>query len=220
MYQAFAVVGIIGSIICAAGDFFLYRCQGTDSIRIGEAKKIESNWEKAPASDFIISGALASISIPLYYLGFVAFAHQIAIQNRAMGIAYFIVLSIGAMGGVAFHLNACFMPLIYKSIMKNNGSLKMVEDVYSIMSKATGVSAFLTYLILVIVNSIWVWIVIFTGIVAVPKVMCLLTPLVFLVTGILLSKCSKLFHTFPLAVTNTLGLGGIAVTALISMMRI
>ncbi len=218
MYQAFAVVGIIGSIICAAGDFFLYRCQGTDSVRIGEAKKIESNWDKAPASDFIISGTLASISIPLYYLGFVAFAHQIAIQNKAMGIAYFIVLSIGAMGGVAFHLNACFMPLIYKSIMKNNGSLKMVEDLYSIMSKATGVSAFLTYLILVIVNSIWVWIVIFTGIVAVPKVMCLLTPLVFLVTGILLSKCSKLFHTFPLAVTNTLGIGGIAVTALISMM--
>ena len=29
---------------------------------------------------------------------------------------------------------------------------------------------------------------------------------------------SKIFHTFPLAVTNTLGLGGIAVTALISMM--
>jgi len=47
--------------------------------------------------------------------------------------------------------------------------------------------------------------------------MCLLTPLVFLVTGILFSKCSKLFHTFPLALTNTLGLGGIAVIALISM---
>ena len=218
MYEAFAITGIVGSIICAVGDYFLYRCQGTDSVRIGEAKKIESNWEKAPTSDFIISGVLASISIPLYYLGFVAFSHQIAIQNRAMGIAYFIVLSIGAMGGVAFHLNACFMPLIYKSIMKNNGSLKMVEDVYSIMSKATGVSAFLTYLILVFVNSIWVWIVIFTGIVAVPKVMCLLTPLVFLVTGILLSKFSKIFHTFPLAVTNTLGIGGIAVTALISMM--
>ena len=218
MYQAFAITGIIGSIICAIGDFFLYRCQGTDSVRIGEAKKIESNWEKAPASDFIISGALASISIPLYYLGFVAFAHQIALQNKALGIAYFIVISIGAMGGVGFHLNACFMPLIYKSIIKNNGSLKMVEDVYSIMSKATGVSAFLTYLILIFVNSIWVWIVIFSGIVAVPKVMCLLTPLMFLVTGILLSKCSKLFHTFPLALTNTLGLGGIAVIALISMM--
>ncbi|MCR4713054.1 MAG: hypothetical protein K5751_01580 [Treponemataceae bacterium] len=218
MYQAFVITGIIGSIICAIGDFFLYRCQGTDSVRIGEAKKIESNWEKAPASDFIISGALASISIPLYYLGFVAFAHQIALQNKALGIAYFIVMSIGAMGGVGFHLNACFMPLIYKSIIKNNGSLKMVEDVYSIMSKATGVSAFLTYLILIFVNSIWVWIVIFSGIVAVPKVMCLLTPLMFLVTGILLSKCSKLFHIFPLALTNTLGLGGIAVIALISMM--
>ncbi len=34
MYQAFAKVGIIGSIICATGDYFLYRCQGTDSIRI------------------------------------------------------------------------------------------------------------------------------------------------------------------------------------------
>ena len=105
MYLAFAITGIVGSIICAVGDYFLYRCQETDSVRIGEAKKIESNWDKAPASDFIISGILASISIPLYYLGFVAFAHQIAVQNKVMGIAYFIVISIGAMGGVAFHLN-------------------------------------------------------------------------------------------------------------------
>jgi hypothetical protein len=46
MYQAFAITGIVGSIICAVGDYFLYRCQGTDNVRIGEAKKIESNWEK------------------------------------------------------------------------------------------------------------------------------------------------------------------------------
>ena len=51
MYEAFAITGIVGSIICAVGDYFLYRCQGTDSVRIGEARKIESNWDKAPASD-------------------------------------------------------------------------------------------------------------------------------------------------------------------------
>lgn len=101
MYQYFAIVGIIGSILCAVGDYFLYRCQGMDSVRIGTDKKIESNWDKAKSSDFIISGALASISIPLYYLGLVAFAQQISLQNKGVGIAYFIVLTIGAMGGVA-----------------------------------------------------------------------------------------------------------------------
>ena len=40
MYEVFAITGIVGSIICAAGDYFLYRCQGTDSVRIGEAKKL------------------------------------------------------------------------------------------------------------------------------------------------------------------------------------
>lgn len=95
MYQIFA---IIGSIICAIGDFFLYRCQGTDSVRIGNDKKIESNWDKAKTGDFIVSGVLASVSIPLYYLGLVAFAQQISLQNKGLGIAYFIVLTIGAMG--------------------------------------------------------------------------------------------------------------------------
>ena len=217
MYQTFAVVGIIGAIICAIGDYFLYRCQGTDSIRIGEAKKIESNWDKAKASDFIISAILASISIPLYYLGFVAFAHQISAQNNMAGIAYFAIMTIGAMGGVGFHLNACFMPLIYKSVMKNGGSIHMVEDIYAVMRKACSVSAILTYGILVVVNSVWVWVVILSGTVPVHKSMCLLTPMVFLVIGILPSKCSKLFHTFPLAVTNSLGMGGIALIALISM---
>lgn len=218
MYQIFAIIGMVGSIVCAIGDFFLYRCKGTDSIRIGKDKKIESNWDKAKTSDFVVSSVLASISIPLYYLGLVAFAQQISLQNRGMGIAYFVVLTIGAMGGVGFHLNACFMPLIYKVVMQNGGSLRMVEEIYAIMRKACSVSAMLTYGILVFVNSIWVWVVILTGIVEVPKILCLLTPLAFLFVGNLLAKCSKVFHTFPLAVTNTLGLGGIAVIALVSML--
>lgn len=218
MYQIFAIIGIIGSIVCAIGDFFLYRCQGTDSVRIGDDKKIESSWDKAKTSDFIVSGVLASISIPLYYLGFVAFAQQISLQNRGMGIAYFIVLTIGAMGGVGFHLNACFMPLIYKTVMENGGSIQMVEKIYSVMRRACSVSAVLTYGILVLVNSVWAWVVILTGIVEVPKILCLLTPFVFLIVGKLLAKCSKIFHTFPLSVTNTLGMGGIAVIALVSML--
>lgn len=218
MYQAFAILGIIGSIVCAIGDYFLYRCQGTDSVRIGDAKKIESSWDRAKTSDFIVSGILASVSIPLYYLGFVAFAQQISLQNRGMGIAYFIVLTIGAMGGVGFHLNACFMPLIYKEVMKNGGSIQMVEGIYAIMRKACSISAVLTYGILVLVNSVWVWVVIFAGIIDVPKILCLLTPLVFLIVGKLLAKCSKIFHTFPLSVTNTLGMGAVAVIALVSMM--
>lgn len=219
LYQYFAIVGIIGSVLCAVGDYFLYRCQGMDSVRIGTDKKIESNWDKAKNSDFIISGALASISIPLYYLGLVAFAQQISLQNKGVGIAYFIVLTIGAMGGVGFHLNACFMPLIYKTIIEKGGTIELVEGIYAIMRKACGVSAILTYGILVLVNSVWVWVVILTGIVDVPKILCLLTPLVFLVIGTILSKCSKVFHTFPLALTNTLGLGGIAVIALVSIMQ-
>ena len=218
LYQYFAIIGIIGSIICAVGDYFLYRCQGTDSVRIGSDKKIESNWDRAKSSDFIISGALASVSIPMYYLGLVAFAWQISLQNKAVGIAYFIVLTFGTMGGVGFHLNACFMPLIYKTIIEKGGSLELVEGIYSIMRKACGVSAILTYGILVLVNSVWVWGVILTGIVDVPKILCLLTPLVFLIIGTILAKCSKVFHTFPLALTNTLGLGDVAVIALVSML--
>lgn len=41
MYRIFAILGILGSIVCAVGDYFLYRCQGTDSIRIGNDKKLK-----------------------------------------------------------------------------------------------------------------------------------------------------------------------------------
>lgn len=218
MYKYFAIIGIIGAAICAVGDYFLYRCQGRDSVRIGADKKIESKWVGAKQSDFIISGILASISIPLYYLGLVAFAQQLSLHNKEVAIAYFIIVTIGAMGGVGFHMNACFMPLIYQTVMGKGGTVELVESIYATMRKACGVSALLTYGILVFLNSIWVWIVILTGLLDVPKVLCLLTPLAFFIIGNVLAKCNKVFHTFPLALTNTLGLGGIAVIALISMM--
>ncbi|MCR4598987.1 MAG: hypothetical protein K5678_08145 [Acetatifactor sp.] len=56
--RIFAIVGIAGSILCALGDYFLYRCNGTDSVRIGKDKKIESNWDKADLNDFVRSGVL------------------------------------------------------------------------------------------------------------------------------------------------------------------
>ena len=215
--RIFAIVGIAGSILCALGDYFLYRCNGTDSVRIGNDKKIESNWDKADLNDFVRSGILASFSIPMYYLGIVAFSWCLYLQNSGVGIAYYIVLTVGAMGGVGFHLNACFMPLLYKTIMQRGGTIEMVEAVYSIMRKTCKVSAILTYGILVFVNSIWVWIVVLNGMVKVPKILCLLTPLSLLILGALLAKINKVFKTFPLALTNTLGLGGIAVIALFCM---
>lgn len=51
----------------------------------------------------------------------------------------------------------------------------MVEEIYATMRKACSVSAVLTYGILVLINSIWVWVVILMGIVEVPKILCLLT---------------------------------------------
>lgn len=72
--RIFAIVGIAGSILCALGDYFLYRCNGTDSVRIGNDKKIESNWDKADLNDFVRSGILASFSIPMYYLGIAVIA--------------------------------------------------------------------------------------------------------------------------------------------------
>ena len=215
--RIFAIVGIAGSILCALGDYFLYRCNGTDSVRIGTDEKIESNWDKADLNDFVRSGLLASVSIPMYYLGIVAFTWCLYLQNSAVGIAYYIVLTIGAMGGVGFHLNACFMPLLYKTIMERGGSIELVEAVYSIMRKTCKVSAILTYGILVFVNSLWVWITNLSGVLKVPKLLCLLTPLSLLLIGALLAKINKVFKTFPMALTNTLGLGGIAVIALFCM---
>ncbi len=215
--RIFAIIGIAGSILCALGDYFLYRCNGTDSVRIGADKKIESNWDKANMHDLVLSGILASISIPMYYLGIVAFSRCLYLQNSVVGIAYYIVLTIGAMGGVGFHLNACFMPLLYKTITERGGSIEMVEAVYSIMRKTCKLTAILTYGILVFVNSVWVWIVVLSGMVKTPKFLCLLTPLSLLILGLLLAKVNKVFKTFPLALTNTLGLGGIAVIALFCM---
>ncbi len=134
----------------------MYRCQGADSVRIGTDKKIQSNWDKAKSGDFIISAVLASVSIPLYYLGLVAFAQQLSVQNNGIGIAYFVVITIGAMGGVSFHLNACFMPLIYKTVIEKGDTIELVESIYAVMRKACCISAILTYGILIVVNSVWV----------------------------------------------------------------
>ena len=71
-------------------------------------------------------------------------------------------------------------PVIYKTVIAKGGTIELVEGIYAAMRKACCISAILTYGILVVGNSVWVWIAILTGIVDVPEIFCILTPVVFL----------------------------------------
>lgn len=50
-----------------------------------------------------------------------------------LAIVYYIIITIASVGAVAFHLNACYMPVIYKEVSENGGGERMVEDIYRSM---------------------------------------------------------------------------------------
>ena len=184
MYLLFSVLGLIGGLLCCAGDI-LFDLKGKGNQKLGTSKNIDSNWTKMADWRFGLSIALAMIGDALIGLGFYSIGMQIAVTHPiigylTLGFGYF-----GSIAGVFIHAFLCIQALIYKQIMPT----------------------FMTGYISLMIPTVLIIIAILNGALDVPKLCVFLNPIVFLIFGVTCRKIDPVrFQDLPGIIMPSFGL--------------
>lgn len=205
MYLAFSLLGLIGGLLCAAGDI-LFDLKGPGNKKLGTSKNIDSNWTKMADWRFGWSIALALVGDALVCLGFYSLGMQIAASHPVLG---YLTLGFGYFGcfaGILIHSLCCLQALIYKGAMKR-GSLEIADDILETVYKQVKIP-FVGGYISLLAPTVTVIIAILTGALDVPKICLLLNPVFFLIFGLTCRKINPVkFQDLPGIIMPSLGLG-------------
>ena len=204
MYLLFSVLGLIGGLLCCAGDI-LFDLKGRGNQKLGTSKNIDSNWTKMADWRFGLSIALATIGDALIGLGFYSIGMQIAethpiIGYLTIGFGYF-----GSIAGIFIHAFLCIQALIYKGALLH-GDLQIADDILEKIYKQIMPTFMIGYISLMI-PTVLIIIAILNGALDVPKLCVLLNPIVFLIFGVTCRKIDPVrFQDLPGIIMPSFGL--------------
>ena len=204
MYLLFSVLGLIGGLLCCAGDI-LFDLKGKGNQKLGTSKNIDSNWVKMADWRFGLSIALAMIGDALIGLGFYSIGMQIAVTHPiigylTLGFGYF-----GSIAGVFIHAFLCIQALIYKGALLH-GDLQIADDILEKIYKQI-MPTFMIGYISMMIPTVLIIIAILNGALDVPKLCALLNPIVFLILGVTCRKIDPVrFQDLPGIIMPSFGL--------------
>ena len=204
MYLLLSVLGLIGGLLCCAGDI-LFDLKGKGNQKLGTSKNIDSNWVKMADWRFGLSIALAMIGDALIGLGFYSIGMQIAVTHPiigylTLGFGYF-----GSIAGVFIHAFLCIQALIYKGALLH-GDLQIADDILEKIYKQIMPTFMIGYISLMI-PTVLIIIAILNGALDVPKLCVLLNPIVFLIFGVTCRKIDPVrFQDLPGIIMPSFGL--------------
>ena len=204
MYLLFSVLGLIGGLLCCAGDI-LFDLKGKGNQKLGTSKNIDSNWVKMADWRFGLSIALAMIGDALIGLGFYSIGMQIAVTHPIIG---YLTLGFGYFGSIAgafIHAFLCIQALIYKGALLH-GDLQIADDIHEKIYKQIMPTFMIGYISLMI-PTVLIIIAILNGALDVPKLCVLLNPIVFLIFGVTCRKIDPVrFQDLPGIIMPSFGL--------------
>ena len=216
MYMIFSCLGLIGGLLCCAGDILL-DLKGAGNEKLGTSKNIDSNWIKMADWRFGVSIALAMMGDALVGLGFYSISMQIADTNKVLGYLTLGFGYFGVIAGVFIHALLCLQALIYKGALIH-GTLQVADDILEKIYKQVMVTFFTGYISLMI-PTVTVIIAIVTGVLDVPVICVLLNPLVFLIIGVTCRKINPVrFQDLPGIIMPSLGLSMFGLIGMINLM--
>lgn len=214
MIKVFAIIGIIGGMLCAVADLLL-DLKGDDNKKLGKMKIIDSKWKVMSHGRFVWSDILAMFAVPMYTCGFVALMMQLYKVKAELAMGMTIMFLCGAMGGFMIHTFLCMMPTIYQKIIEK-ADFEIAEDVIEGVFQQIYVPFFVLYSMLVIVPALIVMGLIAFGILELPLWCIILNPLCFQLIGLLFRATGlKIFIDAPSCCAASLGLAMYGVLALI-----
>ena len=204
MYLLFSVLGLIGGLLCCAGDI-LFDLKGKGNQKLGTSKNIDSNWVKMADWRFGLSIALAMIGDALIGLGFYSIGMQIAVTHPIIGYLTIGFGYFGSIAGVFIHAFLCIQALIYKGALIH-GDLQIADDILEKIYKQIMPTFMIGYISLMI-PTVLIIIAILNGALNVPKLCVLLNPIVFLILGVTCRKIDPVrFQDLPGIIMPSFGL--------------
>lgn len=214
----YAILGIIGGLLCACGDI-LFDFKGKGNIESGKKIKfINSNWDKMPPWRFKLSIVFCALGAPLAVLCGIMIANTVAVSSPLMGNLLLIAFVVGGSGGVFIHISLCVVPLLYLKA-KSLANADVAEEIINEKWNAIKVPFLVMYLIFIGVTPLLVIISICLQYLTVPMWCVVLNPLVFAIVGVTLRRvCNKIFYELPGIIMPSMGLAMYGVLALISIL--
>jgi hypothetical protein len=203
-------------LLCAFADF-LFDLKGGNNVKSGPAKIINSNWQIMSEWRFNVSILAAALSVPLYLLGFLGMANQLAQTNKTAAAAFLIFSVIGASGGLFIHASVCLMPIISKTLTKNGVNKDIIETVCAKIYNAVKIPLFVMFFCLVAATSAVLIYAIIRNYLNVPFVFVILNPLGLTLTGWLFRLINKrIFSDLPGIIMPSVGIAMIGLMTVLS----
>lgn len=212
----YAILGIIGGLLCAVGDCLL-DLKGKDNHTLDKEKMINSAWLTMKPWRFQISLYLSVLGVPFIILGAVTLAEQISQNDPVLGHLFQLSMIIGGMGGFFVHALLCIIPILFQELSKINDTEKSCH-VIQVIWKLVAAPFILLYLIAVPLSSILQITAICKGALPLPLGFVCVNPLAFMIIGILCRKIlPKYCQEIPGIFMPSLGLGTYGLCALLLM---
>ena len=216
MYLTLSVFGLIGGLLCAAGDI-LFDLKGNNNQKTGPDGNIDTNWVKMSDWRFVASIIVAFFGDMAAMLGLYSLGMQIAEKNTILGYVTTICGCAGTIGGFFVHSTLCIQPLLYKRLVEY-GHADLVDKIFPTFYKAAIFPFFFGY-ILLMVPSVTSVIAILTGCLDVPKWFALLNSIVFMIIGITLRKLNRrVFCDLPGIIMPSMGLAMLGLIGIVNML--
>lgn len=217
MNMFFSILGLIGGLLCCAGDILL-DMKGPGNKKLGTSKNIDSNWLNMAEWRFgasILCAMFGDIGIGF---GFLSIADQIKQSHPKLAAVMAVTAYVGVIGGFFIHTFLCVQAVIYKRIMSGGEkNFDIADNALEGMYKAITVPFFFMYAVLMTAD-VTVIIAVLCGALAVPKWMAILNSIVFLIIGITLRKIDvKKFQDLPGIIMPSLGLAMVGLIGIVSL---
>lgn len=210
------ILGVIGGLLCAIGDI-LFDLKGKDNVKSGPAGMIDSNWLKMPDWRFQVSILMASVGVPLYFLGLLGMSGQLAQSNPTLGTVFLVFAVIGSCGGFFIHALVCCFPLIRKTLTKNGVGDDIQYELIIKLFDSVKIPFIAMFCSLVVATSFILIYAIIAGHLDVPLVFVVLNPLGLMLIGWLFRLIDKrLFSDLPGIIMPSMGIAMIGLMTAIS----
>lgn len=216
MNVVFAVCGMVGGLLCAAGDI-LFDLKGKGNQKLGTSKNIDSNWINMSDWRFGASILCAFAGALGIALGILSLANQIIESNAVLGWTVYIMGIFFCEGGFFLHTMLCIQAVIYKGIMEKS-DFETADYTLEKMYRRIMIP-FVVTLLVEVATDVCVIAAILLGYLNVPKWCVLLNGVFFIFVGPIFRKIDKeRFQDLPGIVMPSLGCGCLGLVSLLSLL--
>lgn len=198
-------IGFAGGLLCAVADIF-FDLKGKGNRKLGKAKLMDSNWDNMSRWRFNLSILLASVGVPLYYMGFLGMTNTLIAVDQTLGRAFFLFATIGSCGGLFIHVTICLVPVIMKTL-GDSVDFEMKDRLTNQIFRAIKVPFVAMFCCLVVFTSAILIYAIAAGVIVLPFYFVFLTPLALLLIGWVFRLIHKeIFSDLPGIIMPSMGI--------------